>query len=160
MYQQHYYGGRTPIVWLAQIKFVVFVFLCLSICLTRRSSLVTKRENKKGKTRSTLTRKKPSAVKFLRVIREAYCFRCRRKRPIKNPRDVVLSNGSSVIKGRCVHCDTKVSVLQKKISFRNALRSVECPTDGVHMCCTPSEGGVRLPDPNCKRWCHEVFCIG
>jgi len=74
---------------------------------------------------------------------------------MKNPKETILSNSSSVIRGRCVHCGTKVSVLQKKISLRNALRSVECPTDGVHICCIPTGGGVDLSEFGCGCWCHK-----
>lgn len=39
---------------------------------------------------------------------EAYCFKCRGKREIKNPEQVVLKNGRPATKGVCPVCGTKV----------------------------------------------------
>ncbi len=39
---------------------------------------------------------------------EAYCFKCRAKREIKNPKNVVLKNGKPAIQGVCPICGTKV----------------------------------------------------
>jgi hypothetical protein len=39
---------------------------------------------------------------------EAYCFKCRAKREIKNPKNVVLKNGKPAIQGVCPVCGTKV----------------------------------------------------
>ena len=39
---------------------------------------------------------------------EAYCFKCRTKREIRNPRQVNLKNGRPAIQGLCPLCGTKV----------------------------------------------------
>ena len=39
---------------------------------------------------------------------EAYCFKCRTKRQIKNPRSVTLKNGRPATEGTCPVCGTKV----------------------------------------------------
>jgi hypothetical protein len=39
---------------------------------------------------------------------EAYCFKCRAKREIKNPTQVVLKNGKPAVKGVCLKCGTTV----------------------------------------------------
>lgn len=39
---------------------------------------------------------------------EAYCFKCRAKREIKNPQNVMLKNKRQAIKGVCPVCGTKV----------------------------------------------------
>ena len=39
---------------------------------------------------------------------EAYCFKCRAKREIKNPNAVKLKNGRPATQGVCPICDTKV----------------------------------------------------
>jgi RNase P subunit RPR2 len=39
---------------------------------------------------------------------EAYCFKCRTKRQIKNPVQVTLKNKKSATKGTCASCGTKV----------------------------------------------------
>lgn len=39
---------------------------------------------------------------------EAYCFKCRTKREIKNPSNVTLKNGRPAIQGTCPVCGTKV----------------------------------------------------
>jgi hypothetical protein len=39
---------------------------------------------------------------------QAYCFKCRAKREIKNPRNVTLKNGKPAIQGVCPTCGTKV----------------------------------------------------
>jgi hypothetical protein len=39
---------------------------------------------------------------------EAYCFKCRAKREIKNPTQVVLKNGKPAVKGMCSKCGTTV----------------------------------------------------
>jgi hypothetical protein len=44
---------------------------------------------------------------------EAYCFKCRAKREIKNPQKVTLKNGKPAVKGVCPVCGTKVSRIDK-----------------------------------------------
>ncbi|PKB69481.1 MAG: hypothetical protein BZY77_04755 [SAR202 cluster bacterium Io17-Chloro-G5] len=39
---------------------------------------------------------------------EAYCFKCRNKREISNPRQVTLKNGRPATQGVCPECGTKV----------------------------------------------------
>lgn len=39
---------------------------------------------------------------------QAYCFRCRAKKEIKNPQKVVLKNGRPATRGLCPGCGTKV----------------------------------------------------
>ncbi len=39
---------------------------------------------------------------------QAYCFKCRTKREIKNPQRVTLKNGRPATKGVCPVCGTKV----------------------------------------------------
>jgi hypothetical protein len=39
---------------------------------------------------------------------QAYCFRCRAKREIKNPEQVTLKNEKPAIQGVCSVCGTKV----------------------------------------------------
>lgn len=39
---------------------------------------------------------------------EAYCFKCRAKREIKNPQQVTLKNGKPATQGQCPVCGTKV----------------------------------------------------
>lgn len=39
---------------------------------------------------------------------EAYCFKCRAKREIKNPETVTLKNKRPATKGVCPVCGTKV----------------------------------------------------
>ncbi len=39
---------------------------------------------------------------------EAYCFKCRTKREIRNPTNVTLKNGRPAIQGTCPVCGTKV----------------------------------------------------
>ncbi len=39
---------------------------------------------------------------------EAYCFKCRQKRDIKNAQKVTLKNGRPATKGVCPACGTKL----------------------------------------------------
>ena len=39
---------------------------------------------------------------------EAYCFKCRAKREIKNPQSATLKNGRPATQGTCSTCGTKV----------------------------------------------------
>jgi hypothetical protein len=39
---------------------------------------------------------------------QAYCFKCRAKREIKNARNITLKNGKPAIQGICPVCGTKV----------------------------------------------------
>jgi hypothetical protein len=39
---------------------------------------------------------------------EAYCFKCRSKREIGNPQQVMLKNGRPATQGVCPQCSTKV----------------------------------------------------
>ncbi|MDI6815019.1 MAG: DUF5679 domain-containing protein [Dehalococcoidales bacterium] len=39
---------------------------------------------------------------------QAYCFKCRSKREIKNPQRVTLKNGRPATQGVCPVCGTKV----------------------------------------------------
>ncbi len=40
---------------------------------------------------------------------KAYCFKCRAKKEIRNPKKVTLKNGLAATKGVCPSCGTKVS---------------------------------------------------
>ncbi len=39
---------------------------------------------------------------------QAYCFKCRAKREIKNPQNVTLKNKRPAVRGVCPVCGTKV----------------------------------------------------
>jgi len=39
---------------------------------------------------------------------QAYCFKCRARREIKNPQTVTLKNGRPAVRGTCSVCGTKV----------------------------------------------------
>lgn len=39
---------------------------------------------------------------------DAYCFKCRSKREIKEPQQVTLKNGRPATQGSCPACGTKV----------------------------------------------------
>lgn len=39
---------------------------------------------------------------------QAYCFKCRMKREIRNPQNVTLKNGRPAVRGTCSVCGTKV----------------------------------------------------
>ena len=39
---------------------------------------------------------------------EAYCVKCREKRPIASPQDVTMKNGKKAMKGKCAVCGTGV----------------------------------------------------
>jgi len=39
---------------------------------------------------------------------QAYCFKCRAKREIKNAQNITLKNGKPAIQGICSVCGTKV----------------------------------------------------
>ncbi|KAG2473201.1 MAG: hypothetical protein NPMRTHETA2_1400003 [Nitrosopumilales archaeon] len=38
----------------------------------------------------------------------AYCVKCRAKRDIKDPEEIVMKNGRPAVKGTCPECGTKV----------------------------------------------------
>jgi len=46
--------------------------------------------------------------------KEAYCFKCRAKREIKNPKQVVLKNRKPAVQGTCPVCGTKVFRIGKR----------------------------------------------
>jgi NAD-dependent SIR2 family protein deacetylase len=39
---------------------------------------------------------------------DAYCVKCKEKRDIKEPEEVVMKNGMKAMKGTCEKCGTKV----------------------------------------------------
>jgi len=45
---------------------------------------------------------------------EAYCFKCRTKREIKDPKKATLKNGKPATQGVCPKCGTKVFRIGKK----------------------------------------------
>lgn len=45
---------------------------------------------------------------------EAYCFKCRAKKEIKNPETVTLKNGRPATRGVCPTCGTKVFRIGKR----------------------------------------------
>ena len=45
---------------------------------------------------------------------EAYCVKCKAKRPIRDAQEVVLKNGRPALKGTCTVCGTKVMKFVKK----------------------------------------------
>jgi hypothetical protein len=42
------------------------------------------------------------------IIMQAYCFKCRTKKEIKEPQKVVLKNGRPATRGVCPTCGTKL----------------------------------------------------
>lgn len=47
---------------------------------------------------------------------EAYCVKCKAKRTVTDPKDVVLKNGRPAVKGKCPVCGTNVMTFVKKSS--------------------------------------------
>lgn len=45
---------------------------------------------------------------------EAYCVKCKTKRSISDPQNVVLKNGRPAVKGTCSVCGSKVMTFVKK----------------------------------------------
>jgi len=46
---------------------------------------------------------------------EAYCVKCKAKRPVKNPQDVQMKNGRPAVKGICSVCGTGIyKIVSKK----------------------------------------------
>jgi len=45
---------------------------------------------------------------------EAYCVKCRQKREIKEPKQVILANGQPAIQGVCPVCGTKLTRFIKR----------------------------------------------
>lgn len=45
---------------------------------------------------------------------EAYCFKCRIKREMKEPQAITLKNGVPAYKGTCPVCGTKVFKIAKR----------------------------------------------
>ena len=50
-----------------------------------------------------------------------YCFGCKEKVPVKNPKFIILSNGRLTVQGLCGHCDHKVSRLIKRPDDRHVV---------------------------------------
>ena len=48
------------------------------------------------------------AINLGGVLMEAYCFKCRMKREIRNPTPVTFKNGRLATQGTCLVCGTKV----------------------------------------------------
>jgi hypothetical protein len=40
---------------------------------------------------------------------QAYCFKCKQKRELKNPKEVTLKNGRKAVKGTCPVCGGNIS---------------------------------------------------
>jgi DNA polymerase II large subunit len=45
---------------------------------------------------------------------EAYCVKCKEKKEIQNPEEVVTKNGRPMIKGTCPTCGGKINLFVKK----------------------------------------------
>lgn len=45
---------------------------------------------------------------------EAYCVKCKSKKEISNPEDVILKNGRKAVKGKCPDCSTSMFRIVKK----------------------------------------------
>jgi Domain of unknown function (DUF5679) len=39
---------------------------------------------------------------------EAYCLRCKTKREVQNPQNIVMKNGKKAVTGACPVCGTKL----------------------------------------------------
>ncbi len=39
---------------------------------------------------------------------EAYCLKCKEKRIMVDPEEVIMKNGRPAMKGKCKECDTKM----------------------------------------------------
>jgi len=50
-----------------------------------------------------------------------YCFGCKEKVPVKDPKFIILVNGRLTVQGRCRNCDHKVSRLIKRPDDRNVI---------------------------------------
>ena len=53
--------------------------------------------------RHTLARVGKEVIKM-----QAYCFKCRTKREMKDPQEVTLKNGRKAVRGTCPVCGTKM----------------------------------------------------
>jgi methionyl-tRNA synthetase len=45
------------------------------------------------------------------ATQEAYCVKCRTKRPIKNAHEETMKNGRRALKGQCDVCGTNVTLM-------------------------------------------------
>ena len=45
------------------------------------------------------------------ATQEAYCVKCRTKRPIKNAQETTMKNGRRALKGQCEVCGTNVTLM-------------------------------------------------
>lgn len=54
------------------------------------------------------------------MAEEAYCVKCRQKRPMQDAQQVTMQNGRSALKGKCPVCGTTLFKIQGKASTEKA----------------------------------------
>jgi galactose-1-phosphate uridylyltransferase len=45
------------------------------------------------------------------ATQEAYCVKCRQKRPMKDAQEVTMKNGRRALKGQCEVCNTNMTLM-------------------------------------------------
>ena len=70
----------------------------LSTSSLQSSSVGGKKRGKKSKT-----------VKMMKGCGNAYCVKCRKKCNMNNCHNTTSKNGRKMLKGNCVHCNTKMN---------------------------------------------------
>ncbi len=45
------------------------------------------------------------------ATQEAYCVKCRQKRPMKNAQETTMKNGRRAMKGQCEVCGTNLTLM-------------------------------------------------
>ncbi|MBI3966635.1 MAG: hypothetical protein HY329_13455 [Chloroflexi bacterium] len=73
-----------------------------------------KRPRGRPKLKRAYTRRQPLVLTERRSDRDAYCVRCRDRRELTRPRQVILRNGRTAIRGRCSTCGTRVARITGK----------------------------------------------
>ena len=84
----------------------------------------------------------------------AYCFKCKTKREIKDPKTVVLKNKRSAIQGICPVCGTKIFRILKKQIIETV------PTTNPQLAPQPACGGIGTAATNTQTRTVIIYSAG
>jgi hypothetical protein len=105
--------GRFSFILGTLVGFILGVIVALLFVPEEREEVFSKsairlRDKTRAQRRKAGVRSVEVSAGRMSVPLEAYCFKCRAKREMKEPTPVVLRNGRPATKGICAVCGTKM----------------------------------------------------
>jgi len=99
----HDFSQTLPVTHKYATEHSVFVYSSGRYAETVRRTIVAPHFNEGGVSKEEIV--------MATATQEAYCVKCRQKRPMKDAQEVTMKNGRRALKGQCEVCNTNMTLM-------------------------------------------------